>query len=111
MKLYPNTSPKGFDFTGKDRSNQAVELLGIYSFDSPDLMIRYRIHHPDDAAPTPRPDFSARFLQAQTKCRAGMAATPPSNQGMSQRMCDPSDWPGREYQELNCRRGNWPAQS
>jgi uncharacterized protein (TIGR03067 family) len=56
IKLYPNTSPKGFDFTGKDRSDQAVELLGIYSFDGPDLMIRYRIHHPDVAGTTSRPD-------------------------------------------------------
>ncbi len=56
IKLYPSTSPKGFDFTGKDRSDQAVELLGIYSFDGPDLMIRYRIHHPDDAGTVSRPD-------------------------------------------------------
>jgi uncharacterized protein (TIGR03067 family) len=56
IKLYPNTSPKGFDFTGRDRSDQAVELLGIYSFDGPDLTIRYRIHHPDDASTVSRPD-------------------------------------------------------
>jgi uncharacterized protein (TIGR03067 family) len=56
IKLYPNFSPKGFDFTGKDRSDQPVELLGIYAFDGPELMIRYRLHHPGDAVTVSRPD-------------------------------------------------------
>ncbi len=56
IELHPRFSPKRFDFTGKNRQDQAVELIGIYAFDGPDLLLRYRVHHVGTGPEPPRPD-------------------------------------------------------
>jgi len=56
IKLHPDLSPKNFDYSGTDRNDRAFEMLGIYTFDGPVLVLRYQIHHVGDAGKPSRPD-------------------------------------------------------
>jgi uncharacterized protein (TIGR03067 family) len=56
IKLHPDLSPKTFDFTGKNRADQAVEMLGIYAFEGPVLVLRFRVHRIGEGAKPYRPD-------------------------------------------------------
>ena len=55
FKLRPNVSPKNFDFTGKNRKDEPVEMLGIYDFDGPFLILRFRFHRGDSGPEPGRP--------------------------------------------------------
>jgi uncharacterized protein (TIGR03067 family) len=56
IQFHPHLSPKSFDFTGKNRQDQPIEMLGIYTFDGRALILRYRIHHVGNSAKPLRPD-------------------------------------------------------
>jgi uncharacterized protein (TIGR03067 family) len=44
LRLRPDLSPKTFDVTGKDRMDEPYEVLGIYAFEGPEVVIRFRSH-------------------------------------------------------------------
>ncbi len=56
MRFHPDLTPKTFDFNGKNRKDQAVEMLGIYAFEGPNLVLRFRIHIKGDGPKPARPD-------------------------------------------------------
>ncbi len=56
IKLHPDFSPKKFDFAGKNRTGQAVEMLGIYAFEGPVLVLRYYVDHVGDSEKPRRPE-------------------------------------------------------
>jgi uncharacterized protein (TIGR03067 family) len=56
ITLHPDRSPRGFDFAGKDRNGRACEMVGIYAFDGPVLMLRFQVHQVGDGGKPPRPD-------------------------------------------------------
>jgi len=44
LRVRPDHSPKAFDVTGKDRMDEPYEMLGIYAFEGPEVVLRFRAH-------------------------------------------------------------------
>jgi uncharacterized protein (TIGR03067 family) len=56
IKFRPDHSPKTFDFTGKNRSSESVEMLGIYAFEETDLVLRFRLREVSESGKPSRSD-------------------------------------------------------
>jgi uncharacterized protein (TIGR03067 family) len=56
IRLHPDLSPKTFDVTARNRTDEAAEMLGIYGFEGPELVLRYRVHTIGKGAKLARPN-------------------------------------------------------
>jgi uncharacterized protein (TIGR03067 family) len=55
LTLHPDRSPKNFELTGKNWKGQAFEILGIYTFEGPVLVLRQQLHYATDPGKASRP--------------------------------------------------------
>ena len=56
IRLHPDLSPKTFDLNGKNRTDQDIEWLGIYAFEGPEVVLRFRVHQVGKGPKPTRPD-------------------------------------------------------
>jgi uncharacterized protein (TIGR03067 family) len=56
IRLHPDLSPKTFDVTARNRLDEAAEMLGIYGFEGPELVLRYRVYTIGKGAKPARPN-------------------------------------------------------